>query len=368
MRRKILLSTLALLLVVSLVATGCAAPAPAPAPVPGPAGPPGPPGAPAPAPAPVPVKPTVWRYQLYEAGMESPEVAAAYKFADEVFKQSDGRLKIEIFEAGVLGYTGFELGRIVARGMLEMASTMAAAIATDKPAFEADTLPLLFPVWSPEYDKIAPRLAVKEAKPIYDRMADELNLVWLPLFHYPDSLLATKRVATVEDWKGLKLRSWSKLITDAGESLGATITTLPYAEIYTAFATGVIDANVGEASGVLVYKFYEVAPYFNLWNFDASQEGVAINKQAWEGIDKDLQDLVIRLHADMSRECYDNIWSKEWDNREELRALGMEIVDISPEEKAKVRAIVEKGVWEPFMERAGPDAVELLNVFKKYGE
>lgn len=303
------------------------------------------------------------------SGRGNPIVAASYNFAEEISKQSNGRLKIEVFEGGTLGYSGFELPLLTARGMIEMSEAKGNNIASNfnEPAFEVAILPFIFSHFSPEFDKIEPRLATEEAWPIFERLAGKHNLVIRNFYHCPDSLYGNKRVTTVEDWQGLKLRSWSEFISKLGQALDATTFTIPFSDLYTSFATNVIEANPGQALDVKYYKIYEVIDYYLLWNVDAAWGVTTINKLAFEALDKDLQDLVFKLHNDlMVPEGYDKSWSSEWEDQKKIEELGVEIVEIAPEEIAKARAIVKEKLWEPWLETAGPDGQELFDIFSKY--
>ena len=104
MRNKVLVISIALMLVISLVISGCAKPAPAPAP------------SPAPAPAPEVFK---WKMQSFLPGGIPDEVNMQDYFSDLVNRLSEGRLVISTLGAGeVVG--AMEVGDAVSQGILEM--------------------------------------------------------------------------------------------------------------------------------------------------------------------------------------------------------------------------------------------------------
>jgi TRAP-type C4-dicarboxylate transport system substrate-binding protein len=132
-----------------------------------------------------PEKATSWIFQLYVTAKDSPEALTATKFVDEVDKRSNGRLKIKPYLAGTLGFSGTELANVCAKGAVNMAVATGQATASIDPIFSAVDEPFRFPKLTFEYDKIEPRLALVEAKPIFDRHAEALGLVNLGNIVYP---------------------------------------------------------------------------------------------------------------------------------------------------------------------------------------
>lgn len=311
-------------------------------------------------------KPIVWRLRTFGKG-KSYTVKLGHLFRDMVKERSNGRLQVEIFEAGTLGYSGFELQRVVGKGMLDAAQTMAALLGKgSKRAFGASSLPFLFNEFNPEYDKIAPRLAVEEAEPIFQEMANKMNLHYFNGWHFVDELNSNKKVATVKDWKGLKLRSWSPLIAAMGKALGTTTTTVPIADIYTSFATGVIDANVGDATNFVDNARNEVVDYINLWPVVAAHEVYVINEDSWAALDKDLQDIVTQVMRENSRAGYEHFWVNNWEKRKKAEELGTKIIKVAPVEIQKIRKIMKKEVWEPWLKGAGEYGKRLFDIMAKY--
>ena len=312
-----------------------------------------------------PAKPIVWRLQTYGTG-KAYSVNLAHLFKDTVEKRSQGRLQIDLFEAGVLGFSGTELGQVVGRNLVQGAQTMAALLGTEQPAWGASSLPFIFSKFDPEFNQIGPRLAVEEGEAIFQEMAKKMNLHYFNGYHMVDELECNKKVAAVQDWRGLKLRSWSPLIAQMGKALGSTNVTIPVAEMYTSFATRVIDANVGDATSLVDNKRYEVVKYLCSWPAVAAHFIYIINEAEWRALDKDLQSIVTQALRENSREGYEYYWVKNWEKRQEAKKFGVEIVKVSPEEIKKVRNIMKKEVWEPWIAGAGEYGRKLYDIILKY--
>ena len=90
-------------------------------------------------------------------------------------------MRVDVFLGGTLGYSGFELPRIIARGLVDIGDPGMPHIAKEigQPAWEVADLPFLFGDFTMEGDKYEPFLAAEEAKAIYKEMADAANLVYV---------------------------------------------------------------------------------------------------------------------------------------------------------------------------------------------
>ena len=103
-----------------------------------------------------------------------------------------------------------------------------------------------------------------------------------------------KEILSVDDLQGLKMR----IPGLGGEVLaraGGSPQQLPLAEVYTALQTGVIDATelVGPYND-LAQSIYSVAKYYYYpgWHEPGSTLETLINKNAWESLSPDLQEMI----------------------------------------------------------------------------
>ena len=84
-----------------------------------------------------------WRLQAYDAG-PTPGLKALEQFANEVTEKSRGALNIKVFRAGTFGYSGFELHRIVGKGLIEMAEPLDLSLTLEDRVAGINLLPFLF--------------------------------------------------------------------------------------------------------------------------------------------------------------------------------------------------------------------------------
>jgi TRAP-type mannitol/chloroaromatic compound transport system substrate-binding protein len=104
-----------------------------------------------------------------------------------------------------------------------------------------------------------------------------------------------KEINTTADFSGLKMRI-PGLAGDVLESLGGVPVNLPGGELYTSLQTGVIDAT--EFNGPyndLAFGFYDIADYYYYpgWHEPGSVMEFIFNKELFEGLPADLQEIML---------------------------------------------------------------------------
>ena len=108
-------------------------------------------------------------------------------------------------------------------------------------------------------------------------------------------LLTTKPVKTLEDCKGLRIRSPGGHQTNYIKSLGAEPVFMPLPDVYLAMETGTIDGLVTCPPLVLSFKLYEVAKFAALCTFGCVTEGVIMNEKSWNKTPDDLKPLIMEV-------------------------------------------------------------------------
>jgi TRAP-type C4-dicarboxylate transport system substrate-binding protein len=197
-----------------------------------------------------------WRFGIYFPSIDSLEGQRATAFVKAVAKRSDNHLQIEVFPGGMLGYSSFTHHRVVGDGLLEMGTTMSAAM-VEAPEWETLSHVLLFR--TREDAQKAWRVALPDLEKAALRNFNSKVLgALIPEF---DHMLSKVPLRSVNDWKGHKFRAWQKQLACWFDQMGATPMVIPYHETYTALATGVVKGNSGMLKAALDVKLYEVMDY-----------------------------------------------------------------------------------------------------------
>jgi len=161
------------------------------------------------------------------------------------------------------------------------------------------------------------------------------------LFYKPTSFqhffFRNKKVTTLEGFKGMKISVLGALQGQVMTALGATGVSIPGGELYMALSTGVIDGTTTGVNNVISRKFYEVAKYGLQTPVYAGIWVVAMNKETWNSLPKELQVLMEEIGQEVqAAEMKKTIDSQKgfW---EAVRKNGMETYSISSEEVARLK-------------------------------
>ncbi len=172
------------------------------------------------------------------------------------------------------------------------------------------------------------------------------------------SLYAKKPIRSVADVRGLKVRVQpSDLMVSMIGAMGASATPMPFAEVYTALKTGLIDAAENNIPSYEETKHFESAPVFSETGHVMTPEVVVFSKKVWMTLAPEEQ-AALRKAAKDSVPYYVKLWdAKEKDARAAVLKSGARIVPASEiDRKSFVDA--EKPVWDKFA--TTPELKQLL--------
>lgn len=137
---------------------------------------------------------------------------------------------------------------------------------------------------------------------VAQKLYGQYDLMWFPILcHFSESgIRSSKPITSIADLQTMKTRLGGVMAGRVGAKLGFNITTVPAAELYESLQRGVIDA--GEFSGPnadSTLKLQEVAKYWvePAWYQSAGNNGVIINKAAWDALPEAYQQAVATAAA-----------------------------------------------------------------------
>ncbi|MGD8332029.1 MAG: TRAP transporter substrate-binding protein [Desulfobacterales bacterium] len=278
-------------------------------------------------------------------------------WAAEIEKLSKGQIKIKIFAAGSLTpapqiYDG------VVKGISDFGLSVFAYSPGRFPVIAAVDNPLGYP---------NAYVATKTINELYRQFKPkELSDVHVCyLFAHGPGLLhsAKKPIRTLEDVKGLKIRSTgtSQLIVRA---LGAAPVAMSQGETYDALKKSIVDGTLVPIEALEGFKQAEVLKYTTLTYSAAYSQGffVAMNLKKWNALPKDLQQII----TDVSMK-YEEITAKAWEDsdisgRKFALGLGHEFIELSDAESAKFKEAVQP-VFDEYIKKANEKGVDGQAVF-----
>lgn len=278
----------------------------------------------------------------------------------ELKKRSNGRITYTLFTGGALG-KGPEHFDIVKNGLSDMGY------------FTATWTPGRFPL----SDVLSLAVAV-EGKDVgadignamYQRiLKDEFQGVKVIELNGCISayLWTTRPVRTLEDCKGLRIRSPGGHQTHYIESLGAEPIFMPLGDVYMAMETGTIDGLVTCPPLVLAFKLYEVAKHGALATFGCVTEGVIMNQKSWDRTPDDLKTIIMEVAGNpfattggLNTEAYKTMM-------EDLKKHGVDLYRLPTEEARRWYAGFKNKTekWIQSLEEKGLPAQEAVKAYNE---
>lgn len=282
-------------------------------------------------------------------------------FAEEVEKNSDGKVDVQMFGAEQL-YKGNQNHPAVARGEVEAAAILSYLWGNTIPEMAVMSIPFL--MTGTQQLKAFPD---SEAAQLLDsKIAQKgiVNIAWLLDDNYAIFTSSKKALVSPQDFKGVKIRGQSKL-TDYGLiAMGATPSTMPGGEVYQALLTGVIDSGYTSVSAAYTRRYYEAQKFGTVGPLTTVYSNLVVNPRWWSKLPADLQTVVQTAahHAQVSlMPTSDDMLPKAVDD---LRAAGMEVTVLDAEQQKVLKEAMQPPVVEAF-EESSKDAAAVLALVKK---
>ena len=158
-----------------------------------------------------------------------------------------------------------------------------------------------------------------------------------------------KPVKSLADVKGLKIRvQQSDLWVALLQAMGANATPIPYAEVYTALKTGVVDGAENNWPSYDTARHYEVAKYYAITDHSMAPEMLLMSKKVYDGLTPDEQK-TIREAAKASVPYMRKLWdAKELESRKKVEAGGAQIVEVDKKSFADaMKPVYDKFITDP---------------------
>ena len=266
--------------------------------------------------------------------------------ADEVAKADVG-LEIKIYPSKSL-FKPREQYRPLSRGRLDMSVVPLAYAAGQRPAYNLTLMPGLVK----NHDHAA-RLAqspfMQELEKIMAK--DDVKVL---VHGYLAGGFGSKNqcITKPSDVKSMKIRAAGKSFEEMLAAAGASITSMPSSEIYSALQTGVLDGANTSSSSFRSYRLYEQLKCFTpagdvaLWFM---YQPMLMNKTIFEKLDQDQQSAI--LSGAQKAQAYYLAEAKKADaaTAEKFKEAGVEIAEMSSADFDAWREVAKKSSYQSFV-------------------
>ncbi|RSL35350.1 TRAP transporter substrate-binding protein [Salibacterium salarium] len=293
-----------------------------------------------------------------EAGIglnnEHPQYKGLLEFKEIVEEETDGDIHVKTYHSSQLG-DDREMMESLQLNTQEVTIPSTAPVANFVEEFTVFDFPFLFP-----NEQVADEVLDGEiGDQLLDKLEDE-EMVGLAYWEngFRDLTNSKRPVESAEDFEGLTLRTMENdLHLDAFSELGANPTPMAFGELFTAMQQGTVDGQENPLATIYLESFYEVQDYYSDTHHVYSPFVFLMSKQFYDGLPDEYQTIVEdaaveagEFQREQNREANEELLA-------DLEEEGMEITEVSDEDRAEMAEIVQP-VIDEYAEEIGTDFVD----------
>ena len=281
-------------------------------------------------------------------------------FADQVAERSAGDLRMDIQWGGAL-FKANAAVQSIADGVADTGSVIAVYYPQEMAAYGIADLPVNNPdAW---VGMRATDELMRSNPAIADNLADK-NLVYIGTWTTSQVNIGCKgdAIRTVADIAGKKVRGVGAYGKVFGEE-GANMVNMSIYDAYQGLDTGLIDCSQGYSYAVAALKQAEVMDNYTLLNWgQVGGVGIFMNKDMFDSLTAEQQDVLTTTGADMADEFGRMITTANENAIASMKEQGVEIIELSAEERAKLVEGGQKylGEWADTAKASGLPADTML--------
>jgi tripartite ATP-independent transporter DctP family solute receptor len=259
----------------------------------------------------------------------SPGAEAALKFSKLVEERTDGQIKIEVYTDAQLGEEAATTEQLNA-GALDFNRINVIQLTQFVDEYEVYTLPYMFVDDTHKWAVVHGDIGAS----INEKLTSETGIEVLGFMEWGWRSFYTKDpVYSLADLEGMRIRVMdSPANVEMITRLGASPTPMPYADVYTALQTGVIDGAENDYVSYLTTVHYEVAPYYTVDEHTVNFGVLIMSEKAKEQMSSE-QFYVIQQCAQEAIEWHRVTMLGELDRaKEKVINAGSEIIEVDKSE------------------------------------
>ena len=300
--------------------------------------------------APIEIKITTVQLRQQQMG-EGIERLAKYINADAKLKD---KVRVRTYPAAQL-YTGQEEIQAVIKGEIQMAYVIGSAVEPIDTSLELLKLPFLFP----DVDALYKVLDGPVGQRLFSKLKEK-GVIVSSIASSGDVVISNSKrpIKNVEDFKGLKMRSFGRMGAATLKALGALSIVTASEETYTALQQGVIEGCTVPNIVFLARKYYDVQKYVTgAGMLNATLAFILVNKDWWEKLPADVRSelgsIIKRLEKEQRAEI-------EVDNKkvfDQIAAKGCQVHMLTAAEQAAFKKALQP-VYTEFTPVIGADLVK----------
>lgn len=283
----------------------------------------------------------------------TPNARAAVIFKEEVEKNSDGRIEIQIRPAAQLG-GDVEIIEQTQMGLVHFAIPPTANLANFNEKMYLFDLPFLVTDEEAMKRVFDGEVGTELLKTLESNNLHGINIWGAGFRHMTNNV---RPINGPKDLENIKFRTLqAPTILSTYRNYGANPTAMAYTEVYNGLQQGVVEGQENPLANIDSMKFYEVQKYMTLTGHTYHTYAAIMNKAAWDSLPEDLQK-VIEEAMIVGRDAAREFTAEDEQVILEKIKDQIEIIELTPEGR---EAFIEASqpIYEEFRSKITPEILD----------
>lgn len=314
-------------------------------------------------------KQTKWKCFLGAPG--TWETGAWPQLAEDIYKGTEGQLKIDVFQFGEHPYKGGDLLKAVKEGEADIVQVGSGWVAGLEPRLSVQDMPLLIP---PGDFKLTRKIYKEFQEKYLNKVLAEWNckVLLVNFWGEMDFFLKDVWIEGKDSLKGKRVRAYSPDVGDFISMMGGIPVMMPFGDCYTALQTGLLDGVTCGANGAYGSSLTEVVKNINTIGFAHTSSPFVVNVDALDALSDEVRSKLLKV-IEEKRNWFETGGTMQ--NAVDLRnCLEKHYATARPVPKSlreQLRNSAYQGIWSKWIDRAGPKGkngfVALVKILNENG-
>jgi C4-dicarboxylate-binding protein DctP len=282
-------------------------------------------------------------------------------FKAQVEKETEGALRVEIFDSGKL-YNDEQVVGAVQSGAIEMGSAVISQISKRLPATDIIEQPFLFNFEALTRAALSPESELRRL--IDNAIMETLGVHVLWWQNAGTQVLLSKGVDMAEPGRlaQKKVRVFSDTMASFARHCGGLPQVLSITKVHDGLKQGTTDVAMIATVAVETRELWKVADTITRTDHTGTEFLVIINAKTWQDLSDQHRAVLTRAAKASEREIRDNTSRLEQKAYDFVRSKGMKVHELSPDQVAEWRACSAE-VMDGYMSRGGELERQLLSAY-----
>ncbi len=210
--------------------------------------------------------------------------------AEELSRLTDGGFTLELNLDGSLGFKAADNFEVVRDGVVEVAETGAAALIGYEQVFGVVGLPFV----APTNDDVQRMMAI--VTPEFQAAFENHDQIMIGWGTFPAvGIFGKHKMTSVEDFAGVKIRTYDSFSANAFSEVGATPVQLAWSDVVPSLSSGVIDAVLTSSVGGATIKAWDLGiTDFSDIGYSTPVTLLHVSRDAFDDLPEKYQDALIQ--------------------------------------------------------------------------